>query len=121
MPVVSGKVIPHVSSKVNPLRSYLLRNRTFCQETGPLIHVPVQESRFTQLRCLSVCLVLDSEKLLDFCPGGGDLCGVRLTIRQTLSDLNGPAALLIGELMPNTATTGTNEQPQLTATGFAGV
>src|SRR5262249_51431520 len=112
-PIVSRKVMPQVSSNVNPLRSYILRKRTFCQDTGQLIHMPVEESCFTQRRFLRPLLLLESAKFLHFCPGSGNLCGVRLTICQTLSDFNGPAALLIGELMPNMATAGTNEQPQL--------
>ena len=79
--------------------------------------MPVEGSCFTHLRLLTEFLLLDSEKLLDFCPGSGDLSGFRLTIRQTLSDLNRPAALLRSELMPNTAITGTNEQPQLAVVG----
>src|SRR5262245_18766103 len=81
--------------------------------------MPVEESCFTQRRFLRPLLVLESAKFLHFCPGSGDLCGVRLTICQTLSDFNGPEALLIGELMPNMATAGTNEQPQLTVAGLA--
>src|SRR5262249_44953964 len=117
--VKEHNLCPSVSDTENKTISHIIPNCIFCDETRHQLLTAVKVSCFTLLRVVGPPFALDAVKFFDFPSGNGDLSGFRLAVRHSLSDLNRLAALLLGELIPDAPTTGTNEQSQLAVARLA--